>query len=156
MVTTSGPIFIPTFPHTGLNSSTKYVAKETRIWTPVRLKIPSIKVNAVVERIGLTTTKEIDVPKGHGHVGWYKLGPKPGEQGSAVIYGHFARKTSGWAVFNDLYKLRTGDKLLDQRSTQENWYHDLPTTGGTTRRCCSVGALRKSKSHPSGAWVTER
>lgn len=92
------------------------MVKETQVGTPVRLKIPSLKVNAVVERIGLTSAKEVEVPKGHGHVGWYKLGPKPGDEGSAVIDGHFARKTSGWAVFNDLYKLRKGDKLSIQDS----------------------------------------
>ena len=76
---------------------------------PKYLIIPKIKVNAVVENIGLTPANAIQVPKGYGNVGWYKLGPRPGETGSAMINGHFARKTSGWAVFNNLYKLRKGD-----------------------------------------------
>ena len=107
-------IFIPTFPNTGINASLRYANNTTTIGTPVRLIIPSIKVNAVVERIGLTVAKAVDVPKGHGHVGWYELGSKPGNEGTAVIAGHFARKTSGWAVFNELHKLRPGDKLSIQ------------------------------------------
>jgi LPXTG-site transpeptidase (sortase) family protein len=83
----------------------------TLVGTPVRLVIPSIKVNAVVEQVGLTPTKAVEVPQGHGHVAWYKLGARPGDPGTAVIDGHFARKTSGWAVFNDLYKLRPGDAV---------------------------------------------
>ena len=118
--TTTGPpatpknpknIFIPTFPNTGTNTSLRHISNTTTIGTPVRLIIPKIKVSAVVERIGLTANKAVDVPKGHGHVGWYKLGSKPGDEGTAVIAGHFARKSSGWAVFNDLYKLRPGDTL---------------------------------------------
>jgi sortase A len=76
------------------------------------LIIPSLKIKAVVERVGLNkTNNEVEVPKGHGHVGWYTPGVRPGEIGTAVINGHFARKTSGWAVFNDLYKLREGDAV---------------------------------------------
>jgi sortase A len=75
----------------------------------MHLLIPSIKVNAVVEQVGLTSSKAVEVPKGHGQVAWYKIGARPGNEGTAVIDGHFARKTSGWAVFNDLYKLRQGD-----------------------------------------------
>ena len=78
---------------------------------PRYLIIPKIKVNAPVENIGLTAANAVQVPKGLRNVGWYKLGPKPGDLGSSLISGHFARKTSGWAVFNNLYKLRKGDAV---------------------------------------------
>lgn len=81
----------------------------TQYGLPRYLIIPKIKVNAVVETIGITSANAVQVPKGYGNVGWYKLGPKPGDSGSSLISGHFARKTSGWAVFNNLYKLRKGD-----------------------------------------------
>ena len=81
----------------------------TQFGLPKYLIIPKIKVNAVVENIALTPKNAVAVPKGYGNVGWFKLGPKPGDPGSSLISGHFARKTSGWAVFNDLYKLRKGD-----------------------------------------------
>ena len=83
----------------------------TQYGLPRYLIIPRIKVNALVENIGLTARNAIEVPRGYGHVGWYKLGPKPGDLGSSLISGHFARKTSGWAVFNDLYKLHKGDAV---------------------------------------------
>ncbi len=70
---------------------------------PVRLSIPSIGV-------GLTATRAMDVPTDWHHVGWFNLGPRPGESGSAVIAGHLDSST-GPAVFWDLKKLRIGDDV---------------------------------------------
>ncbi len=77
-----------------------------------RLKIPQIGVNAAVESVGLTQQGAVDVPVGSTNVGWYKYGPRPGESSSAVIVGHFGVwKKGAPTVFNDLYKLRSGDKI---------------------------------------------
>ena len=55
-------------------------------------------------------------PKGHWQVaGWYRLGPRPGEPGSAVILGH-VDSTSGPAVFYRLRELRRGDQILVGRA----------------------------------------
>ena len=43
--------------------------------------------------------------------GWFRLGPKPGEKGSAVIAGHRGWKT-GPAVFDYLHELKPGDEIL--------------------------------------------
>ncbi len=81
------------------------------IGSPVRLKIPSIKVNAAIEYVGLTPKREMEVPKKTVDVGWFEPGPRPGEKGSAVIAGHFNGRNGEEGVFADLYKLKTGDKL---------------------------------------------
>ena len=78
---------------------------------PVRLKIPSINVDATFEYVGLTEEGAMDVPKGPGNVAWFKLGTIPGERGSAVIAGHSGYKNNKMGVFDNLYKLRKGDKL---------------------------------------------
>ncbi len=53
----------------------------------------------------------MDTPKGPADVGWFYFGPRPGEKGSAVIAGHEGWKNGIPAVFDNLYKLRTGDKI---------------------------------------------
>ena len=54
----------------------------------------------------------MDVPKGKSNVGWFQLGPRPGEIGSAVIDGHYGVWKNGKvSVFNNLHKLRKGDTL---------------------------------------------
>jgi len=78
---------------------------------PVRLVIPAIDVDAAVEYVGLTPQGAMAVPAGPTDVAWFDLGPRPGEVGSAVIAGHEGWKDGIWAVFDDLYKLRTGDKV---------------------------------------------
>jgi len=79
---------------------------------PVRLKIPKIKVDIALESVGLTSLGAVDVPKGLANAAWFNLGPRPGETGSAVITGHYGRwKNGALGVFNNLYKLRKGDKL---------------------------------------------
>lgn len=78
---------------------------------PVYIKIPSIKVDAPVEHVGLTSDGAMDVPKGPNEVAWFNLGSRPGESGSAVIAGHYGWKNNIPAVFDNLHKLRKGDKI---------------------------------------------
>lgn len=79
---------------------------------PIRLQIPKIKVDASLEQIGLTVDEAVDVPKGLVNAGWYDLGPRPGEIGSAVITGHYGVWKNGIpTVFNNLFKLQKGDKI---------------------------------------------
>ncbi len=78
---------------------------------PVRLKIPIINVDAAIEFVGLTSNRAMEVPKNTIDVGWFDLGPHPGERGSAVIDGHFDGVNGEAAVFTNLYKLKVGDKL---------------------------------------------
>ncbi|MEI6528108.1 MAG: class F sortase [bacterium] len=78
---------------------------------PIRLQIPTIKVNAAVESLGVTPEGAMDVPKGPDDVAWFDLGPRPGEKGSAVIAGHYGWKNNIPAVFDRLSELKIGDKI---------------------------------------------
>ncbi len=94
-----------TFP---TQQETTPLADNVTFGLPMRLKIPKIDVDSTVEYVGLTSDGAMDVPKERANVGWLNLGPRPGENGSAVIDGHYGGKA---AVFDNLYKLRKGDKL---------------------------------------------
>jgi Sortase domain len=72
-------------------------------------------------------------------VGWYKLGPRPGDPGPAVLVGHIDDRT-GPAVFYHLRQLRPGDEILVGRRD------------GTTSRFL-VGRLER---HPKSALPTRR
>ena len=86
--------------------------EQTRFGLPMRLKIPSINVDASVEYVGLTPDGAMDVPKERVDVAWFNLGPRPGESGSAVIAGHYGWKNKRGSAFDDLHKLRKGDELF--------------------------------------------
>lgn len=77
---------------------------------PVRLKIPAINVDAAIEDVGLTADNRMEVPKGYDEAAWYRLGPRPGERGNAVISGHVDSR-AGVALFWDLRKLAPGDTI---------------------------------------------
>jgi LPXTG-site transpeptidase (sortase) family protein len=92
------------------------IVTQANLNLPVRLKIPSINVDAPVEYVGLTQSGAMDVPQKPEDVAWYNLGPRPGESGSAAIAGHSGYKDNKPAVFDNLYKLQKGDKIYVEDS----------------------------------------
>lgn len=78
---------------------------------PIRIKIPKISVDAALDYVVLTPKGELGAPKKPSNAGWFARGPRPGETGSSVIDGHFGWVDNTPAVFDDLHKLTTGDKL---------------------------------------------
>lgn len=96
---------------TASTATTPVYTQEMEFGLPVRLKIPKINVDADIEYAGITPKGELGVPKGPTNAGWYNLGPRPGEVGSAVIDGHFGYKDGIEAVFDNLNKLQKGDNV---------------------------------------------
>jgi len=78
---------------------------------PVRLIIPKIGLNAAIEYVGLTADDAMAAPSGPDTVGWYELGSRPGNRGSAVIDGHSGYADGRAAAFDELPKLGKGDRL---------------------------------------------
>ncbi|MFZ3011956.1 MAG: class F sortase [Minisyncoccia bacterium] len=77
---------------------------------PIRITIPSIKVEALIKPVGLTKLKTMESPEEPLDTAWFKLGASPGEKGSSVIAGHRGWKT-GRAIFDDLDEIQLGDKV---------------------------------------------
>ena len=78
---------------------------------PVRLVIPKIGLETAIEYVGLTADNAMASPSGPDTVGWYELGPRPGNKGSAVIDGHSGYADGTAAAFDKLPELRKGDRL---------------------------------------------
>jgi hypothetical protein len=82
---------------------------------PVRLEIPSLGVSTDLVALGLTADGTMQVPKQWQQAGWYAGGPRPGEDGPAVIAGH-VDSVSGPAVFFRLHDLQAGDAVIVTRA----------------------------------------
>ncbi len=93
------------------SNQTDVFIEQARAGLPVRLKIPEINVDSAVEHVGFTPAGAMDVPKGPDEVAWFDLGPRPGEKGSAAIAGHYGWKNGIPAAFDNLDKLKKGDKI---------------------------------------------
>ncbi|MET7377662.1 class F sortase [Streptomyces sp. NPDC005526] len=84
---------------------------------PDRIRIPSIRVNAPLMGLRLTSSGSLDVPPAREKnlAGWYEAGTTPGETGTAIVAGH-VDNTEGPAVFYDLGALRKGSAIeVDRR-----------------------------------------
>ncbi|MFA5946599.1 MAG: class F sortase [Patescibacteria group bacterium] len=93
------------------------VATEKNTKKSDRIIIPSIGVNAAIEKVALTPQGAMDVPKNPLNAAWYELGPRPGEIGSAVIDGHVNWFNESSAVFKRLYKVKPGQEVIIEDAT---------------------------------------
>jgi hypothetical protein len=119
------------------------------------LSIPAIGVEAAVTKLGLRPDSTVEVPTDPDKTGWFRLGPFPGQRGSAVILGH-VDSHEGPAVFIMLRYLKAGDRVqvtlangrvatfvVERKATYPNDEFPAPTRLRLTRtRDAPAGHLR--------------
>jgi hypothetical protein len=77
---------------------------------PVSLKVPAISLSVSLSTLGLNPDGTVQVPDNDTEPGWFRLGPSPGQIGSAVILGH-VDTTKGPGIFFQLRSLQAGDQV---------------------------------------------
>lgn len=78
---------------------------------PVRLRIPAVGIDAVIERVGRDPEGKVDVPKISRNVAWFTESALPGQAGkTSVVSGHLD-DPYGPAVFYKLRMLVPGDEV---------------------------------------------
>jgi LPXTG-site transpeptidase (sortase) family protein len=76
----------------------------------VRVRIPSLSVDAPVQAMGLDASGAMEVPYNPGTVAWYGFTAVPGSAGNAVMSGHVDWLGSR-AVFYGIRTLQAGDLI---------------------------------------------
>jgi hypothetical protein len=77
---------------------------------PATIRIPAIGLDASIVPVGLIPGSDsLQIPDIH-HVGWYRLGPSPGQSGSAVLVGHIDGEGQP-GIFWHLGQLTPGDQI---------------------------------------------
>lgn len=99
-----------------LSPQNSQISRVTLLVFPMRLIIPEINIDANIQRLGVTSNGDMEVPNNSVDAGWFDLGPQPGEKGSAIIAGHVDTKDDAIGVFANLYKLKKGNKLYIENS----------------------------------------
>ena len=96
----------------------QFPARQNKSATPLRLLIPSIQVNALIESVGVLASGDLATPTQDpwNDAGWYKAGPRPGEPGSAVLDGHLDRPGGAPAVFWNLQYMHIGETITVVKS----------------------------------------
>jgi hypothetical protein len=106
---------------------------------PVRIRIPSIGVDAAMIPLGLNRDRTLEVPEDFAQAGWWSGGARPGQPGPAIVVGHVDSYT-GPAVFYRLRELRPGATIIVDRRD------------GTRARFAVLG----SEQYAKNAFPTER
>jgi hypothetical protein len=75
---------------------------------PVRVRIPTIGVDADITELGLNPDRTLEVPSDFDETGWWTGRSVPGEPGPSIVVGH-VDSTAGPAVFYRLRDLTPGD-----------------------------------------------
>lgn len=85
------------------------IPKPEKVGIPKKITIPISGVDASIQEVGLTSGGEMATPNNFKNVGWFNLGARPGEIGSAVVAGHLDTYTDNGGIFWNLNKLKPGD-----------------------------------------------
>lgn len=94
----------------------------SRVGLPIRIKIPSIHVDAPIQNVGIDAAGQMQAPSNGTNVAWYQDGTKPGQSGNAVFAGHLDTFTSRYGVFMSLAKISNGADVY-VTDEQQKTYH---------------------------------
>jgi hypothetical protein len=98
-------------------------ATAAQLPAPVHLAVPARGVDAVVEAVGVQPDGQMALPDDVDRVGWYRFGPAPGADGSAVIAGHVDDREQGLGALARLREAEVGDEVVvtDAAGTGTPW-----------------------------------
>lgn len=122
---------------------------------PVRLVIPAIGVNAPVIPLGLNPDKSLATPDLHhvDQVGWFKLGPKPGEVGPAVLDAHVDGYGKQGAFFH-LRNLREGDEIQVKETNGTTVRFTVTSVETDLKSSFPTAKVYHDVDHPTVALIT--
>lgn len=104
-------LFTTFAPAVAITDSVPFAALPVPI-TPLRIRIPTIGVEAEVEQVGVRDDGAMANPSSFSTTGWYKFGGKPGGAGNAVIAGHVNNGLGLSGVFARLSDVPIGDSIF--------------------------------------------
>lgn len=114
---------MPTLPLLGSLIVTPLAPSAGPVYIPLKLRIPSLKVDAPMLGVGLTSGNVMAAPKGPiddpvWHTAfWYRGGGIPGDIGTATIAGHVNNPLGKPEIFAHLQDLHPGDVIIIHSST---------------------------------------
>lgn len=89
-------------------SLTPHSQTEASNW---RLTIPTIKLDATIQKVGTNQAGNMNVPSSYEAVGWLNTSARPGATGNTVLSGHFSADGKKTAVFDKLHTVTAGDVI---------------------------------------------
>ncbi|WP_432573790.1 class F sortase [Kineococcus sp. SYSU DK005] len=97
---------LPAFPPVAARPAAP--APPVPVVAPVALRVPDLGIEAPVDPVGVTADGAVQVPRDGARTGWYRFGPVPGEDGSAVLVGHVDTASDGPGALHPLARAEAG------------------------------------------------
>ena len=90
---------------------------------PARISVPAWGVDAPVDSVGIAADGQMELPEDVSRVGWYRFGPVPGADGSAVLAGHVDDREQGPGALFPLTDAAVGDEVTvtDAAGSATRW-----------------------------------
>ncbi|WP_051515646.1 class F sortase [Candidatus Blastococcus massiliensis] len=90
---------------------------------PARISVPALGVDAPVDPVGIAADGQMELPEDVSRVGWYRFGPAPGADGSAVVAGHVDDREQGPGALFPLQDAGVGEEITvtDAEGTTTRW-----------------------------------
>lgn len=79
---------------------------------PTRLSVPALGIDAPVDEVGVAPDGQMELPEDVSRVGWYRFGPVPGAEGSAVIAGHVDDREQGLGELAPIADAAVGQEIV--------------------------------------------
>jgi hypothetical protein len=76
---------------------------------PVRVAVSAVGIDAAVRSVGVAADGQMQLPPNPEVLGWYRFGPSPGADGSAVLAGHLDSRRYGLGPLVRLRNVEPGD-----------------------------------------------
>lgn len=131
---------------------------DTAPFTPTRLSIPSLTIDAAIEAVGRNPNGDMTAPSSYSTTAWYRDGSRPGEPGTTVIAGHFNNSLGLAGVFERLNQIELGDTIVVHGESGEARYvvrelsvHDA-SNAPLEQLFATTGASRLVLITCDGAW----
>ncbi len=91
---------------------------------PRKIQIPSVGIDACIQRVGIDQHNAMAVPDNIHLAGWYVGSAQPGQKGVSVISGHVLGRYAD-AVFKDLQDLAAGSNIRIEMG--DGTWHEFTT-----------------------------
>jgi sortase (surface protein transpeptidase) len=124
------------------------------------LIIPSLGINAQIEKVGINDKGNIASPKTFKTVGLYKYGPVPGAPGVAILDGHVNNGLGLKGVFADLEDIEIGNiiTIVDEKGKKLDFQVEKIATVDYTTRLDEISFKNSGQSQIllvscQGNWV---
>jgi LPXTG-site transpeptidase (sortase) family protein len=79
---------------------------------PKRLVVESLKIDSIIESVGIEKDGSLETPKTWMSVGWYEKGAMPGQEGNLLLNAHYDDNYGRPAAFWQLKNINLGDKVV--------------------------------------------